>query len=135
MAIKLRDGRIVVGRRTHLLCATASVVLNAHKTICEIEYRFKLLSSQVYEPIVRLKKDVLQSDNGVLSLQDILITLSISKENNPSEKLAFEHLVGIVNCKAHSSHILSPFDEEMVRKLSINMSSRDNFVANNFDDE
>jgi len=135
VAIELRDGRIVVGRRTRLLCATASMLLNALKTLCEIDDRFELLSAQVYEPIVRLKRDVLHSDDGVLSLQDLLIALAISKEINPSAKMAFEHLSEIVNCKAHSSHILTPFDEEMVRKLGINMSCGDKFVPNSFDGE
>jgi len=134
VAIELHDGRVVVGRRTRLLCATASVLLNALKTVCGIEDRFELLSAQVYEPIVRLKKDVLHSDNGVLSLQDILIALTISKEINPSAKLAFEHLGDLANCKAHSSHILTPFDEEIVRKLGINMSCGDKFVAYSVDD-
>jgi len=134
VAIELHDGRIVVGRRTRLLCATASVLLNALKTICGIEDSFELLSPNAYEPIVRLKKDVLHSDDGMLFLQDILIALTISKETNPSAKMAFEHLNNLENCKAHSSHILTPFDEETVRRLGINMSSGDKFLANIFDD-
>jgi uncharacterized protein (UPF0371 family) len=135
VAIQLHDGRMVVGRRTRLLSACASVLLNALKELSGIEDKFDLISSQVLEPILALKKDVLHSDNGTLCVQDVLIALAVSAEMNPSAKLAFEHLDDLKNCLAHSTHILTKFDDDNIRRLGINMSMGDKFVTDSIWDD
>ena len=134
VSIQLKDGRVVVGRRTKLLTATASVVLNALKVISGIEDKFELIAHQVLEPIMALKKDVLSSKDAVLSLRDVLIALSISGTYNPVAKEAYNNLQNLFGCEAHSTHILSPNNEDTLRRLNINMTSGNIFTTKNLFD-
>ncbi len=134
VAIELQDGKIVVGRRTKLLTASASVILNALKVVSGIEDRFELISPQVLEPIADLKKNILNTENGVLSLKDALIALSISAYYNPPAKVAYDNLSKLWGCEAHSSHILSPTNEDTIRRLKINMTCGDRFTTKNLFD-
>jgi len=134
VAIQLHDGRIVTGRSTKLLTATASVTLNALKVISGIEDKFELISPQVLEPITDLKKNILNAENGVLSLKDVLIALSISANYNPAAKVAYQNLYRLQNCEAHSTHILNPTNEDTIRRLKINMTCGDKFSTKNLFD-
>jgi len=134
VAIELHDGRIVVGRTTKIMTATASVVLNALKTILSIEDKFELISPQVLEPIIDLKKNILNAENGVLSLKDILIALSISAGYNPIAKEAYNNIDKLCGCQAHSTHILSPTNEDTIRRLKLNMTCGDIFSTKNLFD-
>lgn len=134
VSIQLKDGRVVVGRRTKLLTATASVVLNALKVISGIEDKFELIAHQVLEPIMALKKDILSSKDAVLSLRDVLIALSISGTYNPVAKEAYNNLPNLFGCEAHSTHILSPNNEDTLRRLNINMTSGNIFTTKNLFD-
>lgn len=134
VALELEDGKIVVGRTTKLLTASASVVLNALKVISGIEDKFELISPQVLEPIADLKKNILNTENGVLSLKDTLIALSISTYYNPQAKVAYNNLSKLYGCQAHSSHILSPINEDTLRRLKINITCGDKFSSKNLFD-
>ncbi|MBQ9793199.1 MAG: DUF1846 domain-containing protein [Clostridia bacterium] len=134
VAIELNDGTIVTGRQTDLLTASASVVLNALKVISGIEDKFELISPQVLKPITDLKKNILNSKDGVLSLKDVLIALSISAEYNPFAKVAYQNLDKLNGCEAHSTHILSPTNEDTLRKLKVNMTSGAIFTTKNLFD-
>ena len=77
VAIQLPDGRIVAGRVTALMTSSASAVLNAVKAMANIPDKALLLSPEVLNPIIKLKKDVLNSDKCKLNLADVLTALSI----------------------------------------------------------
>ena len=134
VCIELPDGSIVTGRQTKLLSATASVVLNALKQVSGIEDKFELISSQVLEPIDHFKKNVLEQQDGVLSLRDVLIALSISASLNPIAKVAYSNIPMLRGCEAHSTHILSSTNEDTIRRLGINMTSGDIFTTKNLFD-
>ena len=131
VAIELNDGRIVVGRRTMLLSASASAVLNALKVLSGIEDKFELISAQVLEPILNLKKDVLHSENTTLSLNDVLTALYISANLNPSAKVACGYIHNLNHAQAHSTHVLSRADEDCLKRLGLNVSCGDKFSTSN----
>ena len=131
VAIKLHDGTIVTGRRTNLLTASASVVLNALKVISGIEDKFELISPQVLQPIMELKRDILNTKDAVLSLKDVLIALTISANYNPAAKVAYQNIGKLQGCEAHSTHILSITNEDTLRRLKINMTCGDIFTSKN----
>lgn len=131
IAIQLSNGKIVTGRQTRLLSASASVVLNALKEISGIEDKFELISAQVLEPIGNLKKNILHSKSDILSLRDVLIALSISAGLNPFAKVAYQNLEALIGCEAHSTHILTTSNEDTFRRLGVNITSGDVFTTNN----
>lgn len=127
IAIELNDGRIVAGKTTDVLSASASVILNALKTLANIGDEFKLISPEILKPITTLKMDYLNNKNYKLSLKDILIALSVCATTNDMAKKALETLPLLAGAKAHSSVILTPNNEEVFRKLKIDITSEDVF--------
>ena len=126
IAIELKNGKIITGRTTDLLSASASSILNALKHLAKIKDEFKLLSPEILKPIITLKQKYLNSNNAILGLQDVLIALSISATTNDMARIAFEQIPKLQNCECHSTHILNSSNEEMFRKLKINLTCEDN---------
>ena len=77
-ALELPDGRIVTGKTSELLGASAAVLLNAVKTLGDIPDEIKLISPTVIEPVQTLKVKYLGSKNPRLHTDEILIALSMN---------------------------------------------------------
>lgn len=123
MAINLNNNVIVTGKTTNIMNASASVILNAIKILADISDEIHLISPLALEPIIRLKRDVLGHKSPILNLQEILIALSISAALNPTAELALSKLSKLQNTEAHSSNIISKADEDIFRRLGMNLTS------------
>lgn len=122
VAIQLHDGRIVTGKTTSLLGASAALLLNALKELGGIHHDIHLISPIVIEPIQALKVNHMGNHNPRLHTDEILIALSICAATNPTAALALEQLPKLRNCEAHSSVILSRVDENVFQKLGVNIT-------------
>ncbi|MCL2487785.1 MAG: DUF1846 domain-containing protein [Oscillospiraceae bacterium] len=127
MAVELPDGRIVTGRTTALLNASASVMINSLKALSGIADDIYLLSPIVLEPILKLKTEVMHSDDGRLNLEEVLIALSISAPTNPIVAKTMSMLPLLKNCEAHSSVILPRTEEAIFRKCGVNLTCEPEF--------
>ena len=121
-AVELPDGRIITGKTSSLLGASAAVLLNALKALGGIQKDIHLISPIVIEPIQNLKIKHLGNRNPRLHTDEILVALSISAATNPTAELAMEQLPKLRGCEAHSSVILSQVDETTFRKLGLNLT-------------
>jgi uncharacterized protein (UPF0371 family) len=130
-AIELSTGEIVTGKRSILMNATSSVVLNAIKIVSGIPDNIHLLSPNIIESIQNLKKDMLNENNVRLNLEETLIALGISATTNPTAKLALSNLKELQGCEMHCTHILSSTDQSALHKLGINVTTADNFPSEN----
>ena len=126
-AMELPDGRIVTGRTSNLLGASASLMLNALKALGSIPDEMHLISPVVIDPIQRLKVDHLGNRNPRLHTDEVLIALSISAATNPMAKYAMEQLNKLRGCEVHSSVILSSVDEKTFKRLGINLTCEPRF--------
>ena len=126
-AMELPDGRIVTGRTSNLLGASASLMLNALKALGNIPDEMHLISPVVIDPIQRLKVDHLGNRNPRLHTDEVLIALSISAATNPMAKYAMEQLNKLRGCQVHSSVILSSVDEKTFKRLGINLTCEPRF--------
>ncbi|HOQ75842.1 MAG TPA: DUF1846 domain-containing protein [Thermoclostridium sp.] len=122
VAIQLDDGRIVTGKTSPLLGASAAALLNALKELGGIHHDIHLISPIVIEPIQVLKTNHMGNRNPRLHTDEILIALSICAATNPTAALALEQLPKLRGCEAHSSVILSRVDENVFSKLGINLT-------------
>lgn len=127
IALELPTGKIVTGRNTDLLTASASVVLNALKSLANINDEFKLLSPEILKPITTLKNSFLHKQSSILSLKDVLIALSICATTNDMAKKAFEKIPELAGSEGHSTCILNASNQEVFRELKINITSEDKF--------
>jgi uncharacterized protein (UPF0371 family) len=126
-AMELPDGRIVTGRTSNLLGASASLMLNALKALGNIPDEMHLISPVVIDPIQHLKVDHLGNRNPRLHTDEVLIALSISAATNPMAKYAMEQLNKLRGCEVHSSVILSSVDEKTFKRLGINLTCEPRF--------
>ncbi|HOO26481.1 MAG TPA: DUF1846 domain-containing protein [Clostridiales bacterium] len=123
VAIRLHDGRIITGKTSDLLGASAAALLNAVKAISGIDKEKYLIAPSVIEPIQKLKTEVLGNRNPRLHSDEVLIALSISAASNEAALLGMQNLSELRGCEAHSTVILTQSDQETYRKLGINLTS------------
>ena len=121
-AIELPDGRIITGKTSPLLGASAAVLLNALKALGGIQHDILLISPIIIEPIQNLKTKHLGNHNPRLHSDEVLIALCISAATNPTAELAMKQLAKLKGCEAHSSVILSQVDDSVFRKLGMNLT-------------
>ncbi len=121
-AMELPDGRIVTGKTSDLLGASAALLLNALKALGGIRDELHLISPVVIDPIQHLKVDHLGNRNPRLHTDEVLLALSISAATNPTAELAMEQLSALRGCEVHSSVILSQVDEKTFKRLGVNLT-------------
>ena len=122
LAIQLPDGQIITGKTSDLLGPSAAVVLNAVKALGGIEKSAHLISPSVIEPIQTLKCSYLGNHNPRLHTDEILVALSICAATDKAAAHAMKQLKKLEGCEAHSTVILSPVDENIFRRLKINIT-------------
>ena len=122
VAIELNDGRIVTGKTSALLGASSAALLNALKAIAGIDKEIDVISSEILEPVQRLKTQNLGNHNPRLHTDEVLIALAVSAVNNPYSRRALDALPRLRYAEAHSTVILSQVDYTTWRKLGVNLS-------------
>jgi len=121
-ALELPDGRIITGKTTDLLGASAALLLNALKALAGIEKDVLLIPSNVIEPVQNLKTKYLGNHNPRLHTDEVLIALCVSAVTNENAKKAMDELHKLRHCEAHSSVMLSQVDNNVFKKLGINLT-------------
>lgn len=123
VAVELDDGRIVTGKTSSLLGASAACLLNALKAIANIPKEKDIISEHILKPIQKLKIETLGNHNPRLHTDEVLIALSVSAAYDDDAKRAMEALPKLCNSEVHSTVILSQVDEGTFRKLGMHLSS------------
>ena len=121
-AIQLEDGRIVTGRTSDLMGASAGALLNALKALAGIEKGVHLISPESILPIQRLKVQYLGSVNPRLHSDEILIALATSAKADPLAARALDQLAKLRDCQAHATVILSSTDVGVYKKRGLQIT-------------
>lgn len=121
-AIELSNGKIITGKTSSLLGASSSMLLNVLKELGGIDDEIKLLSPTIIEPIQKMKTGVLGNHNPRLHTDEVLIALSICAATDELAQKALDQVSKLKGLEAHSSVILSRVDEQVFRKLGINLT-------------
>ena len=129
MAIELPDGSIVTGKTSSLLGAASACLLNALKKLAGIDKKLLLIAPGVIQPIQHLKVEHLGNHNPRLHTDELLIALSICAVTNPMAAYAIDQLDKLRGCEAHSSVILSHVDEDLFKKIGVNISFEPKYQA------
>jgi len=130
VAIELRDGKIITGRSSSLMTASSACILNAIKYLGNISDEIHLIPPLVIEPIIYLKTKILCDKKGILPAEEILNALCIGAVTNPTAQLAMEKLPLLRNCQAHSTSMLSLSEEQLFRKLGVDITSDAEYQSN-----
>lgn len=127
--IELPDGQIVTGKTNDLLGAVCSMMLNALKILAGIDDSVPLLSKNVIRAIQKLKLNVMKNQNPRLHIDEVLIALSVSAEEDNNAKLALEQLKFLKGSQVHSSVIISQEDIDIFRRLGVELTCEPDYES------
>lgn len=122
-AIELPDGRVITGKTSDLMGACSALLIKALKVLAGIEKDVLLITPNVIMPIQKLKVDYLGSRNPRLHMEEVLIALSASSEQNELADLALRQLPHLRGSQVHTSRMLSAADEKTFQRLGIMLTS------------
>ena len=122
-AIELNNGKIITGKTTPLLGASAAVLLNSLKELAHIPKEVHLIAPEVVAPIQKLKVDYLGSRNPRLHTDEVLIALSMCTSKDANAQKAMEMLPALKDCQVHTSVMLSAVDIQTFKKLGMMLTS------------
>lgn len=131
MAIELEDGRIITGRSSKRMVAGAAAILNCVKVLAQMADRVHLISPNVLNCIINVKKNVLKQEKSNLSIEEVLNALAISSSTNPSAEMALTMLPQLRGCKAHCTAILNEKDEQILSDLGIDVTCDPEYSTSN----
>ena len=123
MAFEMSDGKIITGRSSSTMDCSSAALLNAIKYLGGIADEIFLLSPLILSTIRDLKEKDLKSKITHLNANEILIALSICAVTNPTAQLAYDKLSLLKGIQAHCTSMLNKNDEQILRKLGIDVSS------------
>ena len=120
VAIQVNKNKIITGRKSDLLSATSSAVINALKFFAKIPDELPLLPKAVIEPLQDLRANRIGKHKGRLQLYDVLVALAITATTNPIANAALEQLPKLAGAQLHSTIMLDLNELEILHKLKIN---------------
>ena len=131
VALELNDGEIVTGKSKKIITASGAVVLNALRTLADLGDDFDVITDDILLPIVEYRTNILKAHSTLLTIDDILVALSICSAKNPKAKKAIDELPNLKNCEAHCTYILPSSEENTLKKLGINITCDPVFLTTN----
>lgn len=130
VAIELPNGKVISGKTTDLLGASAAALINSLKELAGIDHKLHLVTKEALAPIQTVKTKYLGSVNPRLHTDEVLIALSVSAATNAASAVALEQLPLLRGCEVHSSVILSPVDEKLFKKLGLHLTCEPKYETN-----
>lgn len=122
VALEMEDGKIITGKTSDLLGASAALMLNTLKELANIPHEVHVISPAAIEPIQKLKTEYLGSQNPRLHTDEVLIALSSTAATSDLAKLALAQLPKLKGCQVHSSVMLSAVDKKVFKKLGVQLT-------------
>lgn len=129
IALQLPNGKIVTGKTKNIVSASGAVILNALRTLAGLGDDFDVITDDILLPIVEYRTKILKSHSSVLTLDDVLVALSICTGKNEKAKKAMMQLENLKNCDAHCTYILSSTEEQTLKKIGINVTCEPVFLT------
>ena len=129
-AMILPDDSVVTGKTSTRLGCASSLLMNALKSVAGIDIELEIISDSAIEPISKLKTHYLGSKNPRLHTDETLMALSITSATSEAAARALEGLGQLRGCDAFFSVIISSTDEEVLRRLGINVCCEPKFERN-----
>ena len=122
MAIELENGQIVTGKKSELMSSCSAAILNTVKVMSGIADEILLISPNILEPIISMKKNTLHNKYSALNIEEVIMALSISAVTNPTAQMAMEALKDLNGLQAHSTIMLTRSEDQTLRKLGLNVT-------------
>lgn len=122
IALELNNGKIITAKKSSLFSSSAGLLLNALKTLAKIDDSIYLITPNVLEPILKLKRSYSKNTVPYLRAEEVLTALAIQAPTNSLSSLALNQLHKLKGCQAHSTTILSKSDTDTLKRLGIDVT-------------
>lgn len=126
-AMVMPDGHVVTGKTSTRLGAASSLLMNALKAVSGVDMETEIISDSAIEPISRLKTHFLGAKNPRLHTDETLMALSITSATSDVAARVLAGLEQLRGCDAFFSVIISETDEQVLRRLGINVCCEPKF--------
>ncbi len=123
VAIQLNSGKIVVGKKSDVLTASASALINALKALAKIDDSFDLISPNVVNSVKEVKRNLISSSKR-MNDSEVLIALAIQSNNNPLAAAALKQIPKLKGAQAHASCILTDTELGILKKVGIDVTEQ-----------
>lgn len=130
-AIELANGKVITGRSSSRMVASAAMLLNAIKFMAGIEDEALIIAPEILNNMRSMNTNKLNKERSGLNCEEVLLALAITSMTRPDAKKAYDHLDDLKGMKAHCTAILSERDEQTLRQLGIDITSNPEFSTNN----
>ena len=114
------EKQYIVGRKTDYLSPISSTFINAIKVLAKIPDDVKLISPEVLKPILEIKNKTSNFTQTCLSLDDVLIALSICGATDQTVKKAIESIEKLHGAELHATHLIPDDELVVLSNLGIN---------------
>jgi len=105
----------------------SSLILNSLKHLANLPDELLLLAPSVLEPITALKNNLSNDTNYLLTLEDVLIALSVCGATSDFANKALSHLGSLKGCEAHASSMITSGEEQFIKSLGIHLTCEPEF--------
>lgn len=122
VAIELPSGEVVTGKQKDVFTASATALLNALKTLSNIQDNEDIIDEEVLQSIRSLRETISGLPGMALDMEDALMALAVTSVRVPQARQALEALKEISNAEAHASYMLSSKEEMAWKKLGVHIT-------------
>lgn len=122
VAIELPSGDVVTGKQKDVFTASATALLNALKTLSNIQDNEDIIDEEVLQSIRSLRETISGLPGMALDMEDALMALAVTSVRVPQARQALEALKEISNAEAHASYMLSSKEEMAWKKLGVHIT-------------
>ncbi len=118
------DGRslLITGKNSPLLHAESAAVLNATKTLAGIPDEVEVISRNVIENIIRLKR-TMGLNSTSLEVKEVLDALAASAVSDENARRCINALDRLKGCEMHATHLMDGGDEKPLKQLGLNITT------------
>ena len=131
IALKTNDNKFIYGKTKKYISACGAMVLNALREMSRQGDDFDIISDEILMPIVNFRANILKQNQPFLSIDDILIALSISAQTNEKAKKAISCLGLLNGTEAHATYMLPSQERITLKNLGIKYSCQPIFLEFN----
>ena len=121
VAITLKNGKTITGKKSELLSASSAALLNSLKELIAVSDDVDLISGSLITPIQQLNSEYIGISSN-LRINEVLIALATSTTLNPTAQSALKNLKELKGSEAHSTEILPEGELTTFKKLGINIT-------------
>ena len=123
--------QIILGKNSPLLHSESAALLNAAKTLADVNDEVEVINRAVIESLMDLKQEMGLTSLS-LDVKEVLNALAASAVRDKNAKRCIDIMDQFIGCELHSTHLMDVGDEKPLLQLGFNITTDAKLPFNNF---